>query len=133
MRKRLFSKLAIVMSTAIVVSGCFCPIDKAFVNAETIQDEDDSYYDDDSDYDDSTDDSYDDSTDDSYDDSTDDSDNEETTGTKIDDVKLSSSELQAFIKESDSDENGYISQSEAEKITYVSISKKASQSDLTQI
>ena len=127
MRKRLFSKLAIVMSTAIAVSGCFCPIDKAFVNAETIQDEDDSYYDD------STDDSYDDSTDDSYDDSTDDSDNEETTGTKIDDVKLSSSELQAFVKESDSDENGYISQSEAEKITYVSISKKASQSDLTQI
>ena len=84
MRKRFFSKLAIVMSTALAVSGCFCPIDKAFVNAETIQDEDDSYYDD------STDDSYDDSTDDSYDDSTDDSDNEETTGTKIDDVKLSS-------------------------------------------
>lgn len=137
MRKRFFSKLAIVMSTALAVSGCFCPIDKAFVNAETIQDEDDSYYDDDSDYDDSyddsTDDSYDDSTDDSYDDSTDDSDNEETTGTKIDDIKLSSSELQAFVKESDSDENGYISQSEAEKITYVSISKKASQSDLTQI
>ena len=69
MRKRFFSKLAIVMSTALAVSGCFCPIDKAFVNAETIQDEDDSYYDDDSDYDDS----YDDSTDDSYDDSTDDS------------------------------------------------------------
>ena len=68
MRKRFFSKLAIVMSTAIAVSGCFCTIDKAFVNAETIQDEDDSYYDDDSDYDDSTDDSYDDSTDDSYDD-----------------------------------------------------------------
>ena len=51
MRKRFFSKLAIVMSTAIAVSGCFCTIDKAFVNAETIQDEDDSYYDDDSDYD----------------------------------------------------------------------------------
>lgn len=107
MRKRIFSKLAIVMSAAIAVSGCFCPTNKAFVNAESVQTDE--------------------STNDVADDAT------EQTGTKIEDIKVSSSELKEFVKSSDLDKDGYISQTEADSWTYLTVSKKASQSDLTQI
>lgn len=106
MKKRLSEKLVVTLAALLIVLGAFCLIGKAFAADDNVKNETVNNK------------------------AVADNSERVESGTKIDDIKLSNSELMDFVKRYDENGDGYISESEAAEVSSIYSSTETSQADL---